>query len=495
MKLRIKEIIKKVYISKWFTLFLILIGSSIRIRQYIFNRSLWLDEAMLALNIIRHSYLDLLKPLDYIQTAPPLFLFIVNFLTEKFGYHEYVLRFLPLIAGIASLFLFWYLANKFLNKFVVPIAVGLLSFSSYAIYYSTEFKQYSVDLMVTIIILILSVHVYKKNFDLKSNLLLGILGALFICLSHTSVFILAGASLSLVLTVFLKERLKGIKKFGYILGMSLFWLISFAVNYLFIIRVIAPAQIEQEYWQSSYAPMPIISVSDLLWYPKTLLYILRNPLDLYFVGITLLVLFAGLVSFYNKKEKFFLFLVSLPFIFLIIASMLGAYPIIDRLVVFILPIFFLLISKGIEEFSLNLSGKNIIIIFLLIILIFFQPLAQSSKSLLVPRYKEETRPMIEYYQNNKAKEDKIYVYYSTVPAFLYYTRETKEGFIEGVRSREDQEKYLDELESLDGEGRIWFIFSHVHENEEEIYIKKLNELGKRLDYKSAYGSSIYLYDI
>jgi len=349
--------------------------------------------------------------------------------------------------------------------------------------------------MVTIIILILSVHVYKKNFDLKSNLLLGILGALFICLSHTSVFILAGASLSLVLTVFLKERLKGIKKFGYILGMSLFWIISFTVNYLFIIRVVVPAQIEQEYWQSSFAPMPISSVSDLLWYPKTLLYILRNPLDLYFTGITLLVMFAGLLSFFYKKEKIFLFIVSLPFIFLIIASMFGVYPIIDRLIVFILPIFFLLISKGIEEFSLNLSGRNIIIILFLIILIFFQPFAQSSKSLLVPRYKEETRPVIEYYQNNRLEEDKIYVYYSTVPAFLYYTREMDDDFIEGIRSRGDPEKYLDELESLDDEGRIWFIFSHVHENEEEIYIKKLNELGKRLDYKSAYGSSIYLYDI
>ena len=42
--------------------------------QYIFNRSLWLDEATLSLNIVGKSALELLHPLDYLQVAPVLFL-------------------------------------------------------------------------------------------------------------------------------------------------------------------------------------------------------------------------------------------------------------------------------------------------------------------------------------------------------------------------------------------------------------------------------------
>ncbi len=137
----IKKIIKTIYLSRWFVVLIILIGTAARLRQYLFNRSLWGDEAALALNIIKHGYLDLFKPLDYSQAAPSFFLITVNFLTEIFGYSEYVLRLVPLSASIISLFLLWYLSKKLLDKYMVPIAVGLLSFGGTAIYYSDELES------------------------------------------------------------------------------------------------------------------------------------------------------------------------------------------------------------------------------------------------------------------------------------------------------------------------------------------------------------------
>ena len=493
MVLKTKEILKKIYLSKWFVLFLIFAGIAVRLRQYVFCRSLWLDEAMLAVNILRHNYAELLRPLDFTQQAPPLFLLATNFLTELFGHSEYVLRFLPMLAGIASLFLFWYLAKKILNKYMVPVAVSLLAFSRYAIYYSNELKQYSIDLMATIIIIILAIYVYEKSCNLRSSLILGFSGALLTWFSHSSVFVLAGVSLSLLIALFIKEKLKNKKKYVSIFLLSLIWMASFGINFLLITKQTMHQKVFN-YFSENFAPISITSISDLSWYPETVLAIIKNPLYIYFPGIALLAIFAGIIFYFKKKEKFLFFLFLLPIIFTIIASMLKIYPLHGRLLLFTVPILYLLLIKGIEEISFDISKKNIIT-FMLILLILIQTTYWSAKILYSPESRSETRPLIGYYIDNKAEGDKTYVYYASIPAFLYYTGDNPEEFIEGINSRTEPEKNIMELGSLDGSGRVWFIFSHVYSNEEDIFVEKLEELGKRIDYQKTEGASLYLYDI
>ncbi len=494
MKNKIIEVSRKIYLSKWFIFLIIIIGTAARLRQYLFNRSLWSDEAALALNIIRYDYLDLLKPLDYSQAGPPLFLIITNFFTNLFGDNEYVLRLLPLIASIFSLFLFWYLTRKFLNKYIVPIAVGLLTFSGTAIYYSDELKQYSSDLMVTIIVLILALHVYEKEFDLKSNLFFGFGGAFLVWLSHPSVFVLSGTTLSLLLSLFLKEKSKGLKKFVNLIFSSLIWGTSFVVGYLTIVKASAH-QGFYGFWYSSFAPMPIRTINDLLWYSETIFATIRIPISIYFPGIVMVMMFAGFVGFYNKKNKLFFLLVLFPLIILLSASMLKLYPLHSRFLLFALPIFYLIIARGVEEFSYNINKKNVIIIIFLVLLLLAQPLFSSGRSLIQPKFRAETRPLIEHIQRNMLEGDKVYVYYATQAPFQYYVKDFEIDYVIGVESRGDPNKYLEELDNLDLQGRIWFIFSQAYGDEQSIYIERLEEMGKRLEHMNAFGADLYLYDI
>ena len=46
----------------------------LRIARYTMNFPLWWDEAFVAVNLIRRGYLELLRPLDYGQVCPILFL-------------------------------------------------------------------------------------------------------------------------------------------------------------------------------------------------------------------------------------------------------------------------------------------------------------------------------------------------------------------------------------------------------------------------------------
>src|SRR5947209_20397995 len=80
-------------------------GITVRCVQYLANRSLWLDESFLALNIVHRTFLQLLQPLDYEQGAPLAFLMVERAAVQLFGNSEYALRLFPLVSGIVSLLL------------------------------------------------------------------------------------------------------------------------------------------------------------------------------------------------------------------------------------------------------------------------------------------------------------------------------------------------------------------------------------------------------
>jgi hypothetical protein len=85
----------------------VLLGVVVRVRQYAANRSLWLDESFVALNIIgRGMHRLLTAPLDFNQTAPAGFLFVEKLSAELFDKGEYALRAFPLLCGIVGLLLY-----------------------------------------------------------------------------------------------------------------------------------------------------------------------------------------------------------------------------------------------------------------------------------------------------------------------------------------------------------------------------------------------------
>ena len=69
----------------------------------------------------------------------------------------------------------------------------------------------------------------------------------------------------------------------------------------------------------------------------------------------------------------------------------------------------------------------------------------------------------------------------------------------GRGSRDDIERYIQDLNQLKGIGRVWFVFSHNYNwgavDEQEYFLTYLGQIGKRLDRFTAQGSSLYLYEL
>ena len=153
---------------------LCLVGVALRLIQYLHHRSLWFDEAMLALNILNRSYSQLLKPLDYNQGAPVGFLFLERLVGTCCGFGEYALRLIPLIAGVCSLYLFYKVAQLLLPQKAVWIAIGLAAVSPHLIYYSSELKQYSTDVLVATALSLIMLRFVSRPHDPRTDAVLAL---------------------------------------------------------------------------------------------------------------------------------------------------------------------------------------------------------------------------------------------------------------------------------------------------------------------------------
>lgn len=133
------------------------LGVVIRLVGYLLCFPLWVDECMLGENLLDRGYIGLLEPLGNHQVAPPGFLWVELASVRLLGFSEYSLRLFPLLCGIASLFVFRYLASRLLTGVPLILAVACLAVAKAPQGLSANFKPYASDLLVATLLLALAV--------------------------------------------------------------------------------------------------------------------------------------------------------------------------------------------------------------------------------------------------------------------------------------------------------------------------------------------------
>ena len=111
----------------WTSRVLVLSAIIMAIIQFLNMRGLWTDESAVAINIVKRDYAGLMKPLDHLQVAPILYLWVVKFMSQVFSEQEWGLRLYSLISYFLSLWLFWRLLQRFVKN-QTAILVGLVFF-------------------------------------------------------------------------------------------------------------------------------------------------------------------------------------------------------------------------------------------------------------------------------------------------------------------------------------------------------------------------------
>lgn len=239
-------------------------GLLLRGRQYMFNRSLWLDEAYLAVNFLDRDLGQLLlEPLANGQAAPLGFLALAKLLTVVLGTQDWVLRLQPLASGVLTLLAAGALARQALSHRTAQITfVGLIALSPVLVYYSSEFKQYQNDVLATVGLIWLAL-----SFDLRrwqrDAFILTVAGSVAVWLSHASLFVLAGVGLVLWIDA---ARQRQRAAWLAVSGMGLLWMLVFAAHHSLVMKSLAGNQHLLDFWKFAYAPLPPFSLSEWRWY-------------------------------------------------------------------------------------------------------------------------------------------------------------------------------------------------------------------------------------
>ncbi len=101
------------------------LGVALRVAQCLAGRELWMDERALSWNILHKSFVGLFGPLEAVQLAPPGFLALEWFAGRLPGDVRWTLRVVPLLAGVASLFLFERLSRRYLAPTAALVALAM----------------------------------------------------------------------------------------------------------------------------------------------------------------------------------------------------------------------------------------------------------------------------------------------------------------------------------------------------------------------------------
>ena len=136
---------------------LIALGIVVRLVRYLLAFPLWPDETYLACNFLDRGYIELMKPLDFAQIAPLLYLWVQETFIRALGFSEYTLRLYVLLCGIGSLFVFRHLAGRLLRGTAFLLAVGTFSVAYPLVRHSAEAKPYGSDMFVSLVLLALAV--------------------------------------------------------------------------------------------------------------------------------------------------------------------------------------------------------------------------------------------------------------------------------------------------------------------------------------------------
>jgi Dolichyl-phosphate-mannose-protein mannosyltransferase len=442
-------------------------GFVLRLQQYFENLSLGNDEAALARNIVERTFSGLNRPLDYNQGAPIFFLFIEKFSTVVFGNKDFVLRLFPLISGLVAIYLLVRIAKQHFGMAGL-FAVLAFAISASSLYYSSNVKQYSSDVMIALLLVFLSGYCLGEEARAKDFLLLGITGVIAIWLSHPSVFVLAGIVLAIA---FKRLSQKDYIPVTWLLALGSVWCLAFGLDYIFSLRSLVTDPYLETYWRQAFMPLP--PWNNPRWFVNAYTSLLSMSLDRTSLPYSLswfTLISIGGVSLFLRKRTFAL-LILLPFAMTLAASALQKYPFQQRFLLFLVPFVYLLVGEGLHRIYLFAARWNrnlALVAYGTVFLVVFWPAVVGLKRGIFNPVQpwDNMRPVVEYIRENIRKGDAIFVS-GGGETFAYYAGsyglDTGQVVVENSHRIVRYGIYVRDLKAMTGQDRVWVVFAHFEE--------------------------------
>lgn len=464
-----KAMNKKMFL--FLSYFVIALACILRVVTYYSHHYYVVPDEAHSLAGMRESFLYLFTHFEQGANFLPLYKTILKLIYDTVGFTIPYLKIPSLIAGIASVFVFFDIAKKvFKNEIIILCSLILFSLNYNLIYYSSQIKPYEIDVLLCLIIINFAISFKDKIITNKNLVVMSLFSCLFIYTSIPAVVIL---QLCIVfLFIFNKENRK---KIAILEAIVLFVL---GVEYFTYISQIQSDSSLKSMWTEDdffFTPKSLPAVNALFnfsflnffwWDSHCPLTFSRTFLISY-----LMVFFVGIINFLREKQ-YGLILVS-PVFFFLILSYLNIYPFCNRLIIFLIPIFILITLKA---FEYNYK-KYIGIFFAIVLTISFVFLIKKHEfyKYLITFDKEHYQQLTDnVLPLNNIGDDELII--STGSPY-WFCLKNKNVYI-------NQEVYLLEDIDLQNKKKVYFAYNLVDDTQENVdkFVELLIKKGYRKSY-------------
>lgn len=466
------------------------VGVVLRIRQLLVDRSLWVDEALLAQNILDRDLGGLVEPLGGEQGAPVGYLWLLRMLVVGFGPTASWMRLPSLVAGVVLLPLVWVLARRLLPAPSAVAATAMVAISPGLIRYSVELKQYSLDVALAVALVLLA-HVVVERRSPRSVLALTVFGACAVWLSHAAVLVLAGVGLFLFLRALAWRDAALIRA---VATAGLVWGGVLIVLYLVSLRDLTENEFLTDYWRSGFPTDPLRPDRQLAWLWSSLVDLLGgvggHPYAA--IAVVALVVAAGALVARRRTWELVLLLSFLPA--LTAAASLQQYPFRGRLALFTLPFVLIVLASLLAQPSRGLRVGAAAVL----ALVSLGPLRTTLEEASDPTLFPDARSVVEFVAQRHEPHQEILVHKLAVAPFDFYRRVHGLPRAGVVRWRSAERCRAVPPEPL-AAGYVWVVFAYTHSSsppdEASIMRSQLDAMGRRLALVEAHDAFAALYDL
>lgn len=496
IKLNMKDKLKDINIQKIIeaaSFFAVLACVYCSIKMNIVGRALWLDEAMLAMSVIKRNIFELCaSPLEWNQSAPVGYLLVIKLFEMFFGHSEAALRIFSILSYIVLLIVFYYFVSKTIQMDFPMLATAGLANIAYLLEYSNMFKPYICDTLSVFLVLIFY-YLYREK---KIRFLwLCVVYFILIWFSNPVAFMSGGVVAYEILNAILKKDSNKLKE-GIVLGITI--VVSFIIMYLVWLKPTLEATNLSDFWQGYQFPILIVN--------REILHNALEAIKFVTVGIgpawKIILVLAALAVVINifKIHNPYVWVLTFAAGLVLIASNRGFFPMSDRLFLFSIPLLFYLAIFTVTEVAKEVIKEKYVPAFIgILLLAFFLTGTGIEKYHTGEAYRpgEESTEALEFLKENVKADDLVYVYYPGVPVFQYKIGYNKTGMNGGKNNIIYGEKFFydnqnpEDIELISNQDGIYIFFSHVVEYEplDEL----MNTLKEKGELTSICGEYLYYY--
>lgn len=450
-----------------------LLGLMVRLRELTVNRSLWLDESFLALNLLDRDFLGLLRPLDHLQTAPLLFLWATELTTRIFGFEEWAMRLPAFISGVAALVFISVLAWRMLREQMAILAVVALGVvSPQLVFYSAEIKPYSTDVLGGAVLTWLALRIHE-SFNTppftRRLITFAVVATVLVFTTTPSVFVIAGVCTVLGIEAAVRRNWKA---FANIAAVSAITAGAFGIHFAL---VLTHATKEEQFYSrwGQHFPGAANSVGYVEWALDILIRFITEGLWFRIYWPVIAFMAIGVVWLAMRRPWMLAILIAPVFVTFGV-SMAGQYPLGPRVMMFVAPAALILIGGGVEAIIAGVRqlwkqrwvGPCVGGVAAVVVLV--QPTLTTAHRFWQPVGHEELRPLLEQVAAERTQGEAIwfsgralqpYSYYSAVRPELEFDEKAGPVFLSERRAIEGSD-IAEQVNEMFPDLGVWIVFSH-----------------------------------